>query len=267
MLNSSTRLFSFQFSSIDGLDAILKNVWIKLHGVPVMAFSEDGLSDIATMLGTSLMLDSYTSDMCMQSWGRSSYARAIIELRANLELKENIVECPKNLGTSETKNLKKPSQTPRGVLVGPNVGFKPAKQVYQPVSKKPTANTSGNKKKNVVPNKEVSKSNSFDVLNLVENDAALGTNGENLWKKVDSSGDYDSDDEVALDDNEMASFLAKNDGYSTNSLVEQWKESHRDYDYDYDPYDDDMHERQEINEKIQSIYDNLDIKVRVRKKK
>ncbi|GJU66837.1 putative reverse transcriptase domain-containing protein [Tanacetum coccineum] len=43
-------------------------VWIKLHGVPVTAFSGDGLSAIATKLGTPLMLDSYTSDMCMQSW-------------------------------------------------------------------------------------------------------------------------------------------------------------------------------------------------------
>ncbi|GJT32738.1 beta-caryophyllene synthase [Tanacetum coccineum] len=66
-------------------------IWVKLHGVPVMAFSEDGLSAIATKLGTSLMFDSYTSDMCMQSWGRSSYARAMIELRANVDLKDNIV--------------------------------------------------------------------------------------------------------------------------------------------------------------------------------
>ncbi|GKD13983.1 hypothetical protein Tco_1198390 [Tanacetum coccineum] len=49
-------------------------------GVPVTAFSEDGLSVIPTKLGTPLILDSYTSDMCMQSWGRSSYARVMIEL-------------------------------------------------------------------------------------------------------------------------------------------------------------------------------------------
>ncbi|GKA04459.1 retrotransposon protein, putative, ty3-gypsy subclass [Tanacetum coccineum] len=97
MFSSSTGLFSFQFSSMDGLDAMLENgpwfirnnplilkkwhpdenllkedvstvpVWVKLHGVPVTAFSEDGLSAIATKLGTPLMLDSYTSDMCMQS--------------------------------------------------------------------------------------------------------------------------------------------------------------------------------------------------------
>ncbi|GJT24511.1 putative reverse transcriptase domain-containing protein [Tanacetum coccineum] len=122
-------------------------VWVKLHGVPVTAFSEDGLSVIATKLGTPLMLDSYTSDMCMQSWGRSSYTRAMIELRADAELKDNVVvampkitgdgfytcnirveyewkpprcacckvfghvqeECPRNIGAGKTKNLKKPS--------------------------------------------------------------------------------------------------------------------------------------------------------------
>ncbi|GJW28201.1 zinc finger, CCHC-type containing protein [Tanacetum coccineum] len=97
MFSSSTGLFSFQFSSMDELDAMLENgpwfiqnnplilkkrhpnenllkedvstipVWVKLYGVPVTAFSEDGLSAIATKLGAPLMLDSYTSDMCMQS--------------------------------------------------------------------------------------------------------------------------------------------------------------------------------------------------------
>ncbi|GKF17799.1 putative reverse transcriptase domain-containing protein [Tanacetum coccineum] len=177
MFNSSTRLFSFQFSSMDGLDAMLENglwficnnrlimrkwhpnknllkedvstilVWVKLYGVPVTDFSEDGLSGIATKLGTPLMLDCYTTDMCMQSWGRSSYVRAMIEHRAYVELKYNIVAdmpkitregyytcnirveyewkhprcacckvfrhvlkaCTKNIGAGATKNLKKTS--------------------------------------------------------------------------------------------------------------------------------------------------------------
>ncbi|GKD33087.1 putative reverse transcriptase domain-containing protein [Tanacetum coccineum] len=117
-LNSSTRLFFLQFSSMDSLDSMLENgswfignnplilkklnpdvnllkedvvnvpVQVKLHGVPVTTFSEDGLSTIATKLDTTLMLDSYTYDISMQSWGRSSYARAMIELRANMELKD-----------------------------------------------------------------------------------------------------------------------------------------------------------------------------------
>ncbi|GJU09874.1 hypothetical protein Tco_1132270 [Tanacetum coccineum] len=91
MFSSYTGLFSFQFSSMEGLNAMLENFWVKLHGVPITAFSEDGLSAIATKLGTPLMFDSYTSDMCMHSWDRSSYARATIELRADVELKDNIL--------------------------------------------------------------------------------------------------------------------------------------------------------------------------------
>ncbi|GJY89096.1 hypothetical protein Tco_0503724 [Tanacetum coccineum] len=87
-------------------------------------------------------------------------------------------EYPKNIGSDVVKNLKKPSQAPRGVLVGPKVGFKPVKQVYRPVSKKNNVNTSGNKKKDAEFQKEVSNPNSFDVFNSVENDVILGTNGE-----------------------------------------------------------------------------------------
>ncbi|GKB05926.1 hypothetical protein Tco_0834121, partial [Tanacetum coccineum] len=66
-------------------------IWVKLHGVHVIAFSEDGLSAIATKFGTPLPFDSYTSNMCIQSWGRSSNARALIKVRADVELKDNIV--------------------------------------------------------------------------------------------------------------------------------------------------------------------------------
>ncbi|GJV86947.1 retrotransposon protein, putative, ty1-copia subclass [Tanacetum coccineum] len=345
------------FSSMDGLDTMLENgqwffhnnplilkkwhpdmnllkedvgtvpVWVKLHRVPVMVFCEDGLSVIATKLGTPLMLDSYTSDMCMQSLGMSSYTRAMIELQADVELKDNIVvampkitgegyytcnirveykwkpprcacckvfghvqeECPKNIDDGAMKNVKKTSQTPKGILVRQKMGFKSTKQVFQPVPKKYTANTSRKKKNNVERTKEVSKSSPFEVLTSVENDVEMGTNGgtSNLASRetnssrssflnVDSgktfikgvySGDYDSEDEVASVDNEMTSFLAKRDGYGTQSLLEQWKESYENDEYEYDPYDDDMYEGQEIPEKLQAFCDNLDITVRGRRKK
>ncbi|GJU95887.1 reverse transcriptase domain-containing protein [Tanacetum coccineum] len=305
-------------------------VWVKLHGVSVTAFSEDGLSAIATKLGTSLMRDSFTSDMSMQSWGRSSYARAMIELRVDVELKDTIVvamlklvsegfyictirveyewkptrctcckvfghvqdEYPKNIGSDVAKNLKKHNQAPRGVPVV----------------------LSGNKKKDVESRKEVSNPNPFDVLNSVKNDVDLGKNrrtsnlaskeanssGYSFWnvgsssttttpivdkidklerliidgkltlvddegkplEKVDYSGDHDSDDEVKPIDNEMENFLvSKRVGYGTNSLLEQWMETYENADYDYDPYDDDIYKGQEIPDNIQSICDNLEIKV------
>ncbi|GJW03979.1 nucleotide-diphospho-sugar transferase [Tanacetum coccineum] len=224
MFSSSTGLFSFQFSSMDGLDAMLKNgpwfirnnplilkkwhpdenllkedvstvpVLVKLHGVPVTAFSDDGLSAITTKLGQAML----------ELWLSYAY----------VELKDNIVvampkitreghytcnvrveyewkpprcssckvfghvheECTKNTGAGEKKTVKKPSQTSRGVPVGPKMGFKPQKE-YRPVTKKPNASSSGNKKKGVEPTIEVSNSNPFDVLNSVDNDGEFGTNG------------------------------------------------------------------------------------------
>nr|GEV26886.1 hypothetical protein [Tanacetum cinerariifolium] len=144
----------------------------------------------------------------------------------DVELKDNIVAAmPKLLGRatilvifvlSMSGNLLDASQTPKGISVRRKVGFKPTKQVYQPVSKEPTSNTSVNKKKNIEPTKEVSK----------------------LLEKVASSCDYDSEDEVVLVDNEMASFLAKNDGYG-----------------------------QDILDKLQAICDKLNITVKGRRKK
>ncbi|GJX53525.1 reverse transcriptase domain-containing protein [Tanacetum coccineum] len=253
MLNSSTGLFFFQFSSMDGLDSMLENglwfirnnslilkkwnsdvnllkeyvgnvpVWVKLHGVHVTAFSEDGLSAIATKL--------------------------------DVELKDTIVdECPKNIGSGVAKNLKNPSQALRGVPVGPKVGFKLVKQVYRPFSKKNNANTSGNKKKDAESRKE------HEIL-IIDGKLTLLDDEGNPLEKVDYSGDHDSEDEVKPVDNEMASFLAsKRVGYGTNSLLEQRMETYENADYDYDPYDDDMYEGQEILDNIQSICDNLDIK-------
>nr|GEX09401.1 hypothetical protein [Tanacetum cinerariifolium] len=235
-------------------------IWVKLHGVHVTAFSEDNLIVITTKLGTPLMFDSYTSDTCMQSWGRSSYVRSMIEIQTDMELKDTIDKCPKNIGSNVAKNLKKLSQAPRGVSVGPKVGFKPLKQVYRHVSKKNNANTSCNKKKDVKSEKKVSNPNPFDVLNSVENDVDLDDEGKPM-EKVDYPGDHNSEDEVKLVDNEMASFLAsKRVDYGTNRLLEYWKKTYENVDYDHDPYDDDMYEGQEIHDIIQSMCDNLDIK-------
>ncbi|GJS55941.1 hypothetical protein Tco_0629303 [Tanacetum coccineum] len=209
---SSTGLFSFQFSSMDGLDSMLE-------------------------------------------MGRSSYARVMIELRANVELKDYIVVAmPKIIGegqyicnntsVGEKKTLKKPSQTSRSVPVGLKIGFKPQKE-YRPVPKKPIASSSGNKKKGVVPSIDVSNSNPFKVLNSVDNDVELATNGGGLliWKfgelltsrkatlvdeasnplkKVEFLDDYDSEDEVASVDNDMArSMASERVGFGTQSLLEQ----------------------------------------------
>ncbi|GJX84061.1 hypothetical protein Tco_0333542 [Tanacetum coccineum] len=199
-------------------------------------------------------------------------------------------ECLKNTGASEKKTQRKPSQTSQGVLVGPKMGFKPQKD-YRPIPKKATASSSGNKKKGEEPTIEVSNSNPFKVLNSVDNDVDTGTTliidktrkfeelitsgqvilmdeASNPLKEAEFPGDYDSEDEVASVDNDMArSMASERVGFGTQSLLEQWKDSYGNGDYDEDPYDDDIYEGQDLPQALQAICNNMDIRVRGRKKK
>ncbi|GKC44899.1 zinc knuckle CX2CX4HX4C containing protein [Tanacetum coccineum] len=62
------------------------SIWLKLHDVPIQVFEEDGISLIATFIGKYVMLDSNTSSMCNDSWGRSSFARCLIEVNLEADL-------------------------------------------------------------------------------------------------------------------------------------------------------------------------------------
>ncbi|XP_021994891.1 uncharacterized protein LOC110891496 [Helianthus annuus] len=73
----------------DGIKSV--PVWVKLHNVPITVYTGDGLSLLASKLGVPKRLDSYTADMCAENWGRSSYARAMIEVSADKELKDHVV--------------------------------------------------------------------------------------------------------------------------------------------------------------------------------
>ncbi|GJX78454.1 retrotransposon protein, putative, ty1-copia subclass [Tanacetum coccineum] len=267
-------------------------VWVKLHGVPVMTFREDGLSVIATKLGTSLILDSYTFDMCLQSWGRSSYARAMTELRADIELKDTIVVAmPKITGEgfyTYTVCVYK-WKPPRGVSVGPKLGFKPTKE-YRPVSKKPTANTSvgyqcgtsnlasngANSSGSSFWNVETSSTSTTPIVDTIGKLKKLIIDGRAIrvddagkpLNKVEYPDDHDSEDEVESVNNDMAhSMASERVGFGTKSLLEQWMDSYQNSDYDEDPYDDDIYEGQDLPDKIQDICNNLDIRVRGHKKK
>nr|GEU45875.1 ribonuclease H-like domain-containing protein [Tanacetum cinerariifolium] len=180
------------------------------------------------------------------TWG-SSYARSMIEIQVDVELQDTIVvampkltdegfytctvhvkyewkpprcacckvfghiqeECSKNPCLGVAKNLKKPSQAHRGIPIGSMVEFKPTKE-YRPISKKPTTNTSNNTKKVVEPTKEVSNSNPFDALNLVDNNVEMDTNGGGFK--------FGYEDEVELVNNDMARSMASERSKNDSSL-------------------------------------------------
>ncbi|GKC11044.1 hypothetical protein Tco_1007826 [Tanacetum coccineum] len=216
IMNSSNRLFFFQFSSKYGIDAMLDN-----------GHCEDGLSVIATKLGTPLMLDSYTSTMCTKSWGRCSTCKVFDHV---------LDDCPKQIVLDVLKNLNNLRQAVRGVHVGPKLSW----IAYQ----------------------EVNNSNPFDAFNSVENDDDLGTKRGNskLAEKMDnssvvssdhgtSSEAFDSDREVEEVFNENAGFMASTSskvenysksgsGVESTSMYEQWRETYNEDSYADDDFDD-----------------------------
>ncbi|GJS75844.1 hypothetical protein Tco_0725725 [Tanacetum coccineum] len=160
-------MFFFKFRSKDGMESMLEN--------------EDRLSDIATKLSYPLLLDSYTAAMCTNYWGRASYARAMVELRAYSELKDTIVvvvpkfihECLKKIVSDVLQNLKKPTQAIRGIPVKPKSNF-----IYRPVQTTKTKDKAPAKPKvTKATNYTTSTLDSFDALNtLVDEDNYGGMN-------------------------------------------------------------------------------------------
>ncbi|GJX12999.1 zinc finger, CCHC-type containing protein [Tanacetum coccineum] len=208
MLNSSNELFFFKFSSNDEMDAMLENgpwfirdtpfilqkwnpdvnllkedvgnvlIWVKFHGVPM-----------------------------------TTYAIAMIKLRANVGLKDTIVvamsklvgECPKKIVSDVVKNLKNPKKAARGV-----------------------------QKQDEVFRQEFSNSNPFDALNSLEiNDALaekirrqmldgklmLVDDADNPLPKVVSTVNLNSDSEVEDVLNEIARFMASTSLKSGSDMV------------------------------------------------
>ncbi|GJZ47806.1 MAK10-like protein [Tanacetum coccineum] len=137
-------------------------VWVKLYNVLVVAYSEDGLSLIATQIGKPIMLDAFTSSMCVDSWGRISFARALIEIDAKSDLKREVkmaILVDEDDGSGHISE---------GVAVKKS-GTNTMRVLPRPINKK--ANDKQDKKKPADVNASSSNtllSNAFSVLNLEE---------------------------------------------------------------------------------------------------
>ncbi|GJY29099.1 hypothetical protein Tco_0404866 [Tanacetum coccineum] len=290
-------------------------IWVKFHDVMLVAYTSDGLSLITKKIGTLMMLDLYTHSMCLESWGRSIYARILIEIDACGDFSDNLIIVVPNLEgtgyTNETICVEYEWKPPRYSMFvkvkkkkldgnnGGNKSFKPVlaklKPQYLPKAKQSierenqkTTPSVGKKSVSTSGNGTFSLINSFEALNVensVSEEVETGNKAStssvqkegqrctplveknNMFEKqllegecmpvnddgkplknVDYSGVHDSEDEIESVDNEMASCLASKPlevRYGTNSLLEQWKETY--VNDNYDPYDDDdMYEGQEF---------------------
>ncbi|GJU09556.1 zinc finger protein 511 [Tanacetum coccineum] len=72
-------------------EVMLQNSFFFFQFASKEAYSEIGLSLITTKLGKPIMLDGYTSNMCINSWSCNSYVRALIEVSAKNALMDSIV--------------------------------------------------------------------------------------------------------------------------------------------------------------------------------
>ncbi|GJY70199.1 hypothetical protein Tco_0473902 [Tanacetum coccineum] len=82
--------------------------------IPSKVVQADGISLIATKIGNPVMLDSFTSLMCINSWRRSSFARCLIEVKADEVLKDSItmgIPLPIGLGFNKETPVK-----PKGIF-------------------------------------------------------------------------------------------------------------------------------------------------------
>nr|GEV98780.1 retrovirus-related Pol polyprotein from transposon TNT 1-94 [Tanacetum cinerariifolium] len=182
---------------------------------------------------------------------RSSYARAMIVLRADVELKDTIVVAmPKLVGekfymcTIRVEYEWKPLRCSCCKVFGHVRDECPKKIVSDVVKNLKNHRLATKEKKAEVSRQGVSNSNPFDALSSIENDNDLGTN----------KGNSSSDGKGAKQLIEGKLLLVDDDGkplpkWFTNSLWEQWKETKRDD--DYNSYDDDLYDSHDMSDNLQ----------------
>ncbi|GJV68038.1 trichome birefringence-like protein 3 [Tanacetum coccineum] len=100
--------YSYKVMTLNKDEVTRVPVWVKIHKVPVVAYTADGLSIIATQIGNPLSLDAFTSKMCVETLGRIGYARALIEVSADKELKQEVIMAiPKGENASDGHTMAK----------------------------------------------------------------------------------------------------------------------------------------------------------------
>nr|GEU88904.1 hypothetical protein [Tanacetum cinerariifolium] len=154
-LNNTVYSFLGKCVAYPVVENYIKNIWSKFRLIKSMMIKDMFFFKFRSKDGIESMLEN-------GSW--ASYARAMVKLQADVELKDTIVLLFLNL-----LNLKKPSQAIRGITV---VSKPKSNFIYRPVqSTKKTDKAPAKPKVTKGTNATTSTSNSFDALNtLVDED-------------------------------------------------------------------------------------------------
>nr|GEY47148.1 transcription factor CPC-like [Tanacetum cinerariifolium] len=158
--------------------------------------TSDGLSIITSKLGTPMLLDSYVYTICEESWGRNSYARALIELHAENEFKDSLI-----------------------------FGHTDSQCVVNAIVPKPSIPS----KNMVALNRE--QVDGFTVVNEVQKVNVITPIVRPVMTKQPSSSSYKAEEDsegelehVYDESGTYISFKSSGSGYGTKSLYERWNE-------------------------------------------
>ncbi|GKB39374.1 hypothetical protein Tco_0884316 [Tanacetum coccineum] len=101
------------------VDGYILNSW-KKYGV-----TRDGLSAIATRLGTPIILYLCNITQCMQSWERMNYARTLVDIMVDQALKDTmVISVPNPIGNGARGNQSLPKkQMPKSAYQKMSDGF------------------------------------------------------------------------------------------------------------------------------------------------
>ncbi|GKC14696.1 RNA-directed DNA polymerase, eukaryota, reverse transcriptase zinc-binding domain protein, partial [Tanacetum coccineum] len=154
-----------------------------------IGFEEDGISLIATYPGKPIMLDSYKSAMCKDSWGRSSFAWCLIEINSETDFKESIT-----IGNIIPRGV----PVSKGFQVGKDFVFKPRApndQASSKVGSSKITNDNNSSNNNDVPNarqrqKDVVDSGKMKLANIATPNP-FTTLGEEEDEEEDVENIYD----------------------------------------------------------------------------
>ncbi|GKB58413.1 ATPase, F1/V1/A1 complex, alpha/beta subunit [Tanacetum coccineum] len=85
-------IFVFKFHDGVGRNAVIENgPWIvRLMNIPMEAWSVNGISALASSSGIPLIMDEITTKMCMTWEGRIGFARVLVEISVEKEIKNKI---------------------------------------------------------------------------------------------------------------------------------------------------------------------------------
>ncbi|GJU95581.1 zinc knuckle CX2CX4HX4C containing protein [Tanacetum coccineum] len=78
-------------------------LWLKMHNVPIVAYSKVGLDLISAKVGRLMRLDAHTNFICLNLWGHSDYARALMEVLTDKPLVDLVdIDIPREDGNGYT---------------------------------------------------------------------------------------------------------------------------------------------------------------------